>query len=180
MGTQVRHLLGMGRFLAVELAHKLRWDYERGVFSRQTLVVIEFSVIAAVIGTTQSEWSLSATTTVTAGLFTYTAAQADRRWRDSWGADPLGSGVDSRDTRRTSSWDCCSRSSAPGYGNSRRFCSQSNSTCSLSRSRFPACSRSRCRSGTASLSCGRHSYCTTQGPIFRQQFAGFERPPLPS
>ncbi|TYL37594.1 hypothetical protein CV102_16680 [Natronococcus pandeyae] len=88
MGAQVRHLVGVGRFVAVELAHELRRDYERGVFSQQTLAVVGLSIAAVVIGAARGEWILAATAATTAGLFTYTAARADRRWRDSRRADP--------------------------------------------------------------------------------------------
>ncbi|WP_241430570.1 hypothetical protein [Natronorubrum sulfidifaciens] len=40
MAVALRYLIGVARFTVVDVAHELRMDYERGVFSRQTLAVI--------------------------------------------------------------------------------------------------------------------------------------------
>lgn len=80
--TLLRNLAFVARFTAVDLAHQLRRDLKRGVFSRQTLGLIGVATAVAVFALGQGAWSVAVLSLLLAGFFTYGPARADRRWRD--------------------------------------------------------------------------------------------------
>ncbi|MXV61300.1 hypothetical protein GS429_04315 [Natronorubrum sp. JWXQ-INN-674] len=88
MTVALRYLVDVARFTAVDLAHELRRDYERGVFSKQTLAMIGGSSAVAVAAIAKGAFAIGVVALLTAGLFTYQPAQADRRWRDERRDDP--------------------------------------------------------------------------------------------
>ncbi|ELY86746.1 hypothetical protein [Natrinema altunense] len=80
--TFLRTLAFVARFTAVDLAHQLRRDLERRVFSKQTLGLIGVAIAVAAFALGQGTWSIAALAILLAGFFTYGPARADRRWRD--------------------------------------------------------------------------------------------------
>ena len=81
MTGQARFVLEVARLAIVDLAHELRRDYERGVFSRQTLAVIGVSLGAAVVSGARGEWVPAGIGVAIAAWLTYLPAREDRRWR---------------------------------------------------------------------------------------------------
>ncbi len=84
MTTTLRSLTYAARFTAVTVAHELRRDYERGVFSRGTLGAIGGTIAIALVTLGSGDWSLTVILVSLAAVFTYVPARADRRWRDDW------------------------------------------------------------------------------------------------
>jgi len=84
----LRALVDSARFTAVTVAHELRRDYERGVFSRQTLGIVGVAIAVALVAIGAGELGMAVTFVAMAGLLTYASAQADRRWRDDRRNDP--------------------------------------------------------------------------------------------
>ncbi|MXV62804.1 hypothetical protein GS429_12155 [Natronorubrum sp. JWXQ-INN-674] len=78
----------MGIGYVAGVAHELRRDYERGVFDRQMLAIIGGSSTVAVAAIAKGAYSFGVIGLLTAALFIYQPAQADRRWRDERRVDP--------------------------------------------------------------------------------------------
>ncbi|SEH14649.1 hypothetical protein SAMN04487967_1703 [Natronorubrum sediminis] len=88
MTVTLQYLADAVRFTLVDLAHELRRDYERGVFSRQTLAMVGLSGAGALFSLGRGQWGLSLSLVGFAALITYSPARADRRWRDRRRNDP--------------------------------------------------------------------------------------------
>ncbi|WP_436347688.1 hypothetical protein [Natronorubrum sp. FCH18a] len=88
MTVALRYLIDVARFTAVDLAHELRRDYERGVFPRETLAVIGGTSAIAVAAIAKGAYGLGLSGLLFAGFFTWSTARADRRWRDERRDDP--------------------------------------------------------------------------------------------
>ena len=82
MAVAFRYLIDVARFAVVDLAHELRMDYERGVFSRQTLAIIGGSSTVAIASIVTAEYGLGISALFFAAFVTWSSARADRRWRD--------------------------------------------------------------------------------------------------
>ncbi len=82
MTITLRALVDSARFTAVTVAHELRRDYERGVFSRQTLGAIGGTIAIALVTLGSGDWSLTVFLVSLAAMLTYVPTRADRRWRD--------------------------------------------------------------------------------------------------
>lgn len=82
MAVAFRYLIDVARFAVVDLAHELRMDYERGVFSRQTLAIIGGSSTVAIASIATAAYGLGISALFFAAFFTWSTARADRRWRD--------------------------------------------------------------------------------------------------
>ena len=85
---QVLNLVTVARFAAVETAHELRRDLERGVFSRGTLAIIAITLVVTIVAFVRGEIRLAVASVAFAALMTYAPARADRRWRDETRQDP--------------------------------------------------------------------------------------------
>ena len=88
MTSTVRYLVDVARFAAVDVAHELRRDYERGVFSRQTLAGICVAIAGSAVAIATGGYGLGAMGLLFAAFFTWSTARADRRWRDERRDDP--------------------------------------------------------------------------------------------
>ncbi|SIS14608.1 hypothetical protein [Natronorubrum thiooxidans] len=82
MAVALRYLIDVARFTVVDLAHELRMDYERGVFSKQTLAIIGGSSAVAIASIAKAAYGLGLSALFFAAFFTWSTARADRRWRD--------------------------------------------------------------------------------------------------
>jgi len=76
------NLADVMRFAAVELAHELRKDVERGVFSRQELATIGLFAASVPVGLHVEAWALAVGGAIVAGWFTWAIERQERRWRD--------------------------------------------------------------------------------------------------
>ncbi|ELZ12107.1 hypothetical protein C478_10923 [Natrinema thermotolerans DSM 11552] len=72
--------------VAADLAHQLRRDLERDVFSRQTLGLIGVAIVVAVFAFGQGEWSVAVLSLLLTGFFTYGPGRAIFCYFDSTGA----------------------------------------------------------------------------------------------
>ncbi|WP_440769923.1 hypothetical protein [Natronorubrum sp. DTA28] len=81
-------LASVVRFAVVTAAHELRRDYERGVFSRQTLAMIGGAIAVAALAISTGGYGLGVMSLLFAAFFTWSTARADRRWRDERRDDP--------------------------------------------------------------------------------------------
>ncbi|WP_436346960.1 hypothetical protein [Natronorubrum sp. FCH18a] len=88
MTVVLRYLVDVARFTAVDLAHELRRDYERGVFSRQNLAGIGVTIAGSALAIATGGYGLGVMGLFFAGFFTWSTARADRRWRDERRNDP--------------------------------------------------------------------------------------------
>ena len=84
----LRNLAFVVRFTAVDLAHELRRDYERGVFSRRTLAMVGSSSAIGVVTLARGELGLALLALTWAAIVIYCPARADRRWRDELRNEP--------------------------------------------------------------------------------------------
>ncbi|OVE84724.1 hypothetical protein [Natronolimnobius baerhuensis] len=81
LADQLRYLSGVGRFGLVRVAYELRRDYERGVFSRQTVTMVGCLLAGGPILLYTGAVGLTIVSVGLAAWMTYTVARADRRWR---------------------------------------------------------------------------------------------------
>ncbi|NGM69429.1 hypothetical protein G6M89_10485 [Natronolimnobius sp. AArcel1] len=81
LADQLRYLSGVGRFGLVRVAYELRRDYERGVFSRQTLAMVGCFLAGGPILLHTGAVELAVVSVGLAAWMTYTVARADWRWR---------------------------------------------------------------------------------------------------
>ncbi|SDK70580.1 hypothetical protein [Natronorubrum texcoconense] len=88
MTATLWNLVDVARFAAVDVAHELRRDYERGVFSRQILAGIGIAIAGSVVAIATGGYGLGVLGLLFAGFFVWSTARSDRRWRDERRDDP--------------------------------------------------------------------------------------------
>ena len=86
--TWANHSAIVVRVALVTVAHEFRRDLERGVYSRQTLVLAGFLFASGGFAAVHREWLVSPLSVGFGCWLLYGVARGDRRWRDDTRREP--------------------------------------------------------------------------------------------